>query len=333
MATEAFKAGPSRCYVSVVDSTTSLPSFATLAFTASGVDMTDNVRNSTLKGLDTTLTYQVVLCPRGADTTTSGYAIGRGSPSSGNLTLTTGQCIEITVALGAWPANYEKGFVDAFLKTGSGDFQLAASVKPSTAGSTKFVIMTKPTSESFTLAQLQSTTPSSSLKALGDRAPKAYLFQEITPTTGPVNVSFTQGNTVTFSPNTSADFQVVGARPVAVNFQGMVNSEKAITQATAGDWTEWQSGGVTYQQGQFGMNTAQILAKGNAPFIMEFPADPDTGAVTQVLFFGLLLQNQDEVSLAWSKTDQTPVTYNFQPAPLDKLLNNQPTVYTYNIND
>lgn len=328
MATRSFRAGPSKCYLSKLNGV-ALPSLATLAFTASGTDLGNSVYNSIQNPLDTTVTYQVVLAMIGGDGTTSGYSVGRGSPSSGNLTITSGQAIKLSVALGAWPAQYQTGFVGAFLKMGNADFRLAAVTQPSTVGTTEFLILTTPIGEQFTLAQLQSTTPSSALKALGDREPEGFTLTQITPTTGSVNISFAAGNSVTFSPNTSADFSVVGSRPINVNFQGMINSEEEIAKASAGDWAEWTTGGTVFQQGQFGFNTAQIVAKGNSPFIMEFPTDPDTGAVARVLCFGLLLQNQEELALAWSKSDQTALSYNFQAAPLDVLFNDQPTCYTY----
>ena len=190
MATDAFKAGPAEIGVSKVN-TTSLPAFSTLAFTASGVSLTDSVFNSAQRNLDSTVTYQVCLAPIGADTTTSGYSVGRASPSSGNLTITSGQAIRVSVAVGAWPANYQYGFVGIFLKQGNGDFQLAGIFEPSTSVTSEALVLMKPDSaaETFTLANLQAANNPLNQKALGDRTPKGYDWVSINPTSGPVVVS------------------------------------------------------------------------------------------------------------------------------------------------
>lgn len=333
MATDAFKAGPAEIGISKVNAT-SLPALSSLAFTASGIALTDSVFNSAQRNLDSTVTYQVCLAMIGADTTTSGFSVGRASPSSGNLTLTSGQVIRVSVAVGAWPSDYQYGFVGIFLKQGNGDFQLAGIFEPSTSGTSEALVLMKPdpAAETFTLTNLQAATNPLNQKALGDRTPKGWDWVSISPTSGPVVMALAAGNTITFTPNNSGDFTGVGARPVSVQFQGMQNSEDNLARASAGDWGEWTTaGGDVAQQGQFGFNTAQVILKGNQPLRMDFPADPETGSRTRVLFFGLLLQNNEEVSLAWSKTDQTVIPYNYQAAPLDKLFNNQVTTYTYNV--
>jgi hypothetical protein len=332
VATESFRAGPSEVGISK-QGTISLPALSSLAFTASGTSLTDSVFNSSQGQLDTTLTYQVCLAALGEDGTTSGYSIGSASPSSGNLTLTTGQVIKVSVALGAWPANYQYGYIAIFLKQGNGDFQMAGIFEPSTTGISEAVVLMKPdpNAATFTLANLQAADNPLNQKELGDRTPLSYEWETVSPTSDPIVVALQAGNSITFTPNTSSDFTGVGSRPLSVSFSGMINSEKNLAKASAGDWGQWVSSGVTHQQGQFGFNTAQVILKGNRPLRMDFPADPDTGSRTRVLFFGLLLQNQQEVQLAWSKTEQTNITYNYQAAPLDKLFNNQVTTYTYNV--
>lgn len=334
MASNQFKAGPSDCieYVPYADAT--LPSFSTLAFTASGVTLDASVFNSQKAALATTTNYQVCICPVGADPQ-GGYVFGVASPSSGNLTVTAGQSIEVTIQLAAFPANYQYGLLGIFLKTGSGDFQFVKFVRPSTSGVTKTAILRAPLSsaESFLLTTLQSTTNPLNQKALSSTAAArvsitGWTQRAIAPTTDSVSVIFANSNSVTFRPNSSADFTVVGGRALNVSFQGMINSEDRLTAATAGDWGSWTSGGVTYQEAAWGLNTTSVRAKGNSPFVMKFPADPGTGVQTDVLFTGLLLQNTEEVSLAWSKGDQTAVTYNYNAASLDAVNINADTVFT-----
>lgn len=333
MANQSFKAGVANVFFPL-PVTTALPAFSTLAFTASGATPTDTYYNTIQSQMDSTLTYQVCLAPVGRDTTTIGYSVGRASPSSGNLTITSGQVIEVSVAVGAWPANYDLGMIGVFLKQGSGNFKLVALARPRTDTTSTFVIDTLPleAAESFTLTNLQAATNPLNQKALGDRAPQGWNWDyEITPTSQAVTVTQTANAAITFQPNTGADFSILSARPFNVDFQSMINGEKAIVQASAGAFTQiTTAGGRLLQSSKFGINTAQILFPGNSPLLIKQPIDPDTGAQTDVLMVGLLLQTQAELALAFSKTDPILVPFSFQAAALDALLNNQPTVYMTN---
>lgn len=333
MASNQFRSGPADCIVFKNSTTATLSTtFSALSFTASGTDLSSSVYNSIKSPLLTTTTYQVVLAPMGADPT-GGYAFGIASPSSGNLVVTAGQGIRISVAVGAWPSNFSNGLVGVFLKTGSGNFQYVKCFDPSTSGTSETVILRAPlaAAESFLLSTLQSTTNPLNQRALGTIRTGLFGWDRVTvsPTTDSVNCVMAVGNSVTYTPNSSSDFTVAGARPLNVSFQGMINSEDAITTAGAGDWGKWTNGGTIYEEAEWGINTTQIIAKGNTPFIMNFPADPSTLAQTKVLFTGLLLQNQEEVSLAWSKSAQTAIPYNFQAAALDALNTNASTVFTH----
>lgn len=333
MANQSFKAGVANIFFPLPVST-ALPAFSSLAFTASGNTPTDTYYNSLQATLDSTITYQVCLAPVGRDATTSGYSVGQASPSSGNLTITSGQVIEVSVAVGAWPSNYDLGMIGVFLKQGSGGFKLVGLYRPRTDTTSTFVIDALPldAAESFLLTTLQGATNPLNQKALGDRAPKGWNWGfEITPTTQAITITQTAGASMTFSPNTGADFTILSARPFNVDFTSMVNGEKALVQASAGIFSEITTTGGRHQQtSKFGINTAQILFPGNSPLLIKQPIDPDTKQQTEVLMVGLLLQSQQELALAFSKTDPTNVPFSFQAAALDALLNNQNTVYMTN---
>lgn len=335
MANQSFKAGVANVYLPLPVVTALPTTFGTLAFTASGATLTDSYFNTIQSTLDSTITYQVCLAPVGRNADgTPGYSVGRASPSSGNLTITSGQVIEVNVAVGAWPADHDLGMIGVFLKQGSGNFKLVGFYRSRTDTTSTFVIDTAPLSavESFTLTTLQGTTNPLNQKALGDRAPLGWNWDfEITPTTGAITITQAANTSITFSPNTGADFSILSARPFNVDFQSMVNGEKALVQASAGAFSQITTvGGRNLQSSKFGMNTAQILFPGNSPLLIKQPIDPDTGVQTDVLMVGLLLQSQSELALAFSKTDPTNVPFSFQSAPLDALLNNQPTVYMTN---
>lgn len=333
MANQSFKAGVANVYLPL-PVTTALPAFSSLSFTASGASLTDSYFNTIQSNLDSTVTYQVCLAPIGRNTATPGYSVGQASPSSGNLTITSGQVIEVNVAVGAWPANHDLGMIGVFLKQGSGDFKLVGFYRSRTDTTSTFVIDTLPleAAESFTLTNLQADTNPLNQKALGDRAPKGWNWGfEITPTSQAVTLTQQANTSITFQPNTGADFSILSARPFNVDFQSMVNGEKALVQASAGAFSQiTTAGGRNLQSSKFGMNTAQILFPGNSPLLIKQPIDPDTGVQTDVLMVGLLLQSQAELALAFSKTDPILVPFSFQTAALDALLNNQPTVYMTN---
>lgn len=333
MANQSFKAGVANVYLPL-PVTTALPTFSTLVFTASGTTLTDSYFNTIQSNLDSTITYQVCLAPIGRNTETPGYSVGRASPSSGNLTITAGQVIEVNVAVGAWPANHDLGMIGVFLKQGSGDFKLVGFYRSRTDTTSTFVIDTLPleAAESFTLTNLQASTNPLNQKALGDRAPLGWNWGfEITPTSQAVTLTQQANTSITFQPNTGADFSILSARPFNVDFQSMVNGEKALVQASAGAFSQiTTTGGRNLQSSKFGINTAQILFPGNSPLLIKQPIDPDTGVQTDVLMVGLLLQSQAELALAFSKIDPILVPFSFQTAALDALLNNQPTVYMTN---
>lgn len=337
MASNVFRAGVADILLPV-DSATAVPSMNGIAFTASGYTIDQKTYNSIQTPIDTTKQYQIALALGGRDASGQGFATAPSTASSGLITLTTGQCIKVKLPVANWPANFSvAAFLEVYIAAGSStSFQLAKVVPIYDAVVTQtdlefFVFMAPITAaEQFLLSTLVGATNPLSQKALGTtRAPLGFTWTSVNPTTNDVVMTFEQGGQITFTPNNSSDFTVITARPLSVTFSALVNDEQTITQATAGDWMQATDGGIIYQEAEWGMQTAQVIVPGNRPLLMHLPPNSSLGnAQTLILFTGLLLQNQTQVQMAWSKRNETPVPFNFQPAPLDAKFTNRPTVYT-----
>src|ERR1700688_3338700 len=85
-----------------IDSSVLVPSLSSLTFSASGVTATEVLVNDGNPSLSSTDTYQVCLGLVGRDDVNKGYTVGQCSPSSGNLTITSGQVIKVSVSNGNW---------------------------------------------------------------------------------------------------------------------------------------------------------------------------------------------------------------------------------------
>jgi hypothetical protein len=309
-----------------VDSAVGVPAVSSLTFTASGVTPDDLLINDTQSALSTSDTYQVIVGLVGRDPK-GGYTVGYCSPSSGNLTITAGQVIKVSVLNANWPANFNYATAAViFLKTNAGNFQLCqfSYIDPSDDFIT--FIPTKPlrAAPSFTSALLQSTT---SDPILGSRSGLGVTYLEITPTTGTFTFRNPVSN-VTVSPNNAGDFQIATNRSVGVEFQSLSNDLKAFVQSAAGNYVSYTTGGSTYKEARRALNTAQAILRGNKPIQVFMPPDP-TGAQEVRLLVGQLTVNQTELTEAWSKTATTPVTFRFDAASLDRLINNMHTEISY----
>lgn len=332
MAEYSYRAGPS--VVSFPTSvTTALPSMATVAIQASALTLADSFYNTIRNPLTVGTAYNISVALVGEDRTTGGWSVGPASPAAGPVTLTAGQGIQVKIPLINWPANFQyAGFLAVFVQPAGGSYQFCKAVPITTfdqANDFYTLVAMAPMSVAtqFTLANLQSTGNPLSQRDLGDRTPTGFIYNNFS-TTGDIVITYEAGSSVTFSPNTGADFSVTGARVVSVQFSVLANDVKTIAQSAAGDYYSAVMGGHTYYESEFGINTAQIVVKGNKPLIITMPQDPATGVAEQMLLCSLLLQNQQQVAMAWSKKNQTAVPFQFQPVPNDALFNNQPTVYT-----
>lgn len=303
-----------------VDDTTALPSLATLTFTASGTTPTTLDVLDIKPSLDTTATYQVIVGLVGRDATNKGYTVGRCSPSSGNLTITTGQGILVSVANANWPANFDKAVCAAvFLKKGAADFQLCDFAYIDPSSDFKHMIMAEPliTAPKFTATILQSTTVD---EILGDRTPLGTVYRRLAPTTGGVNVE-RRVDTVEFSPDNSANFQVPTTRSTQITFQLLANDVRDIVTAGAGNFVDYTSG-IRVQEAQMSMQTAAGLITGNRPLKLTMP--PDKNGKQEIrLYLGSIRENVAGFTEAWTKNAQNPVQFTFSTVTQDTLLVDQ----------
>lgn len=254
--------------------------------------------------------------------------MGYCSPSSGNLAITGNtHGIKVKVLNASWPANFDLAICAAiFLKINAANFQLAgfAYIDPTTDFT--HMIAAKPlrVAPRFSNATLQSSTADS---ILGDRTPLGVTYEEITPTTGEFNFRRPL-NQVSVSPNNAPDFQVATGRGVGITFQSLANDIKTFVRAAAGIYVKYSDGTDVVEESQMSLNTAQAILKGNRSVQVFLPAD-STGNQEVRLLIGMLTVNQTELTEAWSKSATTPVTFQFDPAALDKLISNQHTEISY----
>lgn len=306
--------------------TVAASSFNAAAVTPDAFGLLLNDLNQPLLPTDT---YQVIIGLVAIDPA-GGYTVGACSPSTGNITVTTGQVIQVTVKNNAWPANFTEAVCAAvFLKTNAGNYQLAqfAYIPPSDDFST--FIKAKPlrVASSWTSAVLQSFTADPILGTNRSQGYGVLYPQEISPTTGTFTFRRAVTN-VTVSPNNGADFQIATTRSVGIQFQSLVNDIKAFVQAAGGNFVQYTTGGRTYKEAHQALSTASAILKGNKPILIFMPAD-STGTQEIRLLIGNLTVNQTELEEAWSKSADTPVSFRFDPAATDNLVTNQHTEINY----
>ena len=339
MAIKSIKAGPGTIRFPQKVSTL-LPTLLGMAFTASALTGGTTTNNSAQNALVAGTNYQIAIGLTGWDTVTQGYAVTPTTVSSGNVQVANnGDVIVVTVPLANWPANYQYcAFVIVFIKTGAGSFQPVLSVPIDslfTARNFEVIIDHVPLAEvtQYPIATLTGSAVSNTYPGLGTtRAPAGFLFSTLSPTTDSTNIRYLIGNSITFSPNNASDFTGVGSRPVGLDFKTEFNDLQTLVEATAGNSTYATLGsGTILRQATQGLSTGNVFLKGNLPVIFISPVDPATGASDVELFTGLLLQNSAELTLAWSKKAETPVTWNFANAPLDYLNDGCDTFFAFNV--
>jgi hypothetical protein len=109
----------------------------------------------------------------------------------------------------------------------------------------------------------------------------------------------------------------------------MRNDVMTLVQAGAGDYTSVTANGHTYYQSQRAVQTATVVSKGVQPIYITMPVDPSSGVAETLLAISLLLQNQQQLALAWSKKNQTLIPFVYQTIATDQLTVNSDSVFTY----
>lgn len=324
MARKDLRAGAAQAYIAEsIDEV--IPDLTTLSFTASAVAYDEALFKSIKGKLPTATNIQVVLGLVG-EASEGGYAVTRCSPSSGNLTVAAGEGIQISVPLLNWPTGFENaGGVAIFLKIGASDFQLARIVAIDSQNELVAMVITRPrpNARTYDISLLQSIDDDPALGS--DRANvTGYAFVEITPTTDVVVETF-GAEQLTFRPNNAGDFPAVTARPTSVRFQGLINDTKSVIKASAGDFVKHTKSSIIFEEADQGFNSAVAVIRGLKPFRYVMPPDGQNNS-EEVTFYGLQLENTEEVALNWSKTDQVAVPYSFSSSPNDYFLDDVSTV-------
>lgn len=331
MAQLSFPAGVSTVTIKTPNKNKVVPSLSAMAFTASGATATDYLHNSILTELTTGVSYQVAVGLVGNDGTSGGWSVSPTTVSSGPLTITNVQnIINVSVSNASWPTNFQNaGWVAVFLKVGAGDFGLVKGIPLDVSNDMCISINTVPLQGAtlYPIATLNSSTTEST-GGLGNRTPQGYDDTTFTPTTDDIGQTDTVGGSVSFSPNNSGDFTLASSRNFKLSFKALRADVKTLIQAGAGDYTVTTSGGKTFQQSSRAINTAQVFAKGNQPLILTLPIDSSTGASTVMLCTSMLLQNQGELALAYSKKNAISIPFVYDTVPNDALTNNVCCVFT-----
>lgn len=305
----------------------SLPSFAALAFSASGTAQTTFDNNSSRSPLDVTATYQVALTALGVDLANGGYTVGPSTVSSGNLVLTSAlPGIKVSIASGALSglggSVAEMFAVAVWLKTGAGNFVLTDHAYVDPSQDFVHMVCTKPRRSgiSKTLVQLQGSTQDDDL---GSRVPYGCTFRATPTTTGGVTLNRT-GDKVSFSPDNAGNFDEKTTRTVSIEFSVLSADLRDQVNANAGTYVRYTHSAVEYEEAQMSEYTTAVSVPGCKPIIMVQPPD-SLGFQAVTCFLGQILQNQSDNTLAYTKDNQIETKYVLSAVPNDTLTNNMNT--------
>lgn len=321
MATDFFRAGAIKCYLPTKENNVTVPSLATLTYAASAFAWDENLNRDVRSDLDTTATYQVILCLRGLDATNKGYATAVGSPGSGLINVTSGQGILITVGTSAWPANANyASAVEVWLKKNSGNFQLHSLYPVDTVNNWATLITTECTVDAITETSttLQTTATDSILK---NRSPKGISFGlAVGITEDGVTVEDT-AEQIAYRPDTSTNYNLAVTRGMTVSFSILNNNQEEIVKARAGEYRKFTTGGFTFEISNMVYQAATTVATGNVPFRMIYPVD-EHKAFEEVWMYGFLQENQTGGTQNWGKQNPPKVDYRFETINQDGTLQN-----------
>lgn len=324
---QSYKIGVAQAQIAVDAPLVTVPSLATLTFSACANTPTSSLAQDGRTNLSASDTYQIVLGLVGRDATNGGYSVSRCSHSSGNIVVTAGQGIQVKVVNTDWPASYNGSIAVAiFIKVNSQDFQLAKCAYLDTGNDFVSTVLVKPLPAvvQIPVATLQSVTTSNEL---GDRTPIGVTWLPLTPTEGGVTVTRNVTN-VNVNPDTQAAFDVATTRSTNISFQLLLNEIVDVIRGNAGVYIEQTSGGHTIYEGEMALNTASAILSGNKAIKLFMPLSGD-GTQEVRLLLGNLQQNQQANTENWKKDGTTTIGFNFTAAAQDYLLVNVPTEALY----
>jgi len=324
MPQQSFRIGVSQIQLSTPTGTL-LSSASGVGWTAAAITPTNITLNDVNSPLSTTSTYSVILAFVGQDTVNGGYTVTQSTSAVTGISVSTGQGILCSIPVANIPASTANTpAVAVFLKTGSGNYQLAEFAYINASQDFNHVIVSTPlysVPSGFTAAVLQSATNTGN-GILGSRAAGGWTFTALTPTTGGVTVDRTTSN-VTVSPDTGGDFQVTTTRTAGIEFSLLPNDILQVIQGNAGNYVAYTAtDGSIIQEGQMSIFTAVSVIPGNNPLIMTMPPDGQ-GYIENRLYLGQLLRNQQANTEAWTKTNTTPIKFRYDAAPIDTLVNSE----------
>lgn len=321
MASRTYRQGAVQVYLPIDQPDITSSSLGTLAYTASAEAWTDANNNDIRGNLDTTATYQVILSALWHDPTNLGYGMVQASPGSGILSVTSGQGIRLSVAPGAWPANYSyASFITVWLKKNSGDFKLHSLYAPDTSNTWATMIITEAAEGAITKtsAFLQSTSTDEDYPKRTGLTGVAFQLAGIS--TGGVQIA-EEAAQVQYSPDNSSDYQIATNRGFTLTFSTLNNNLSDIIKARAGEYAKFNVSGTTYEIGLRTFQTGSAIATGNRPVKVVWPIDNHKAA--EVLYMAAALkENQTGGTMNTTKTDPMTLDYVIQTVNNDTTLVN-----------
>lgn len=305
--------------------TIAIPGLSSVTPTVAAITPDDLFLNDVNNPLSTTDTYTICVGLLCQDSVNKGYTVTQVSQTATPATIATGQVLKVSMLASGLPTYWDQAVALAiFMKTNSAStYQLQGFGYIDTSAATlNYIVDCKPLRAvpTFTLALLQSTTSDATL---GSRTGFGTTYETLNPTTGDTTENMPTVQ-VPVSPNTGADFNIRTTVSNGFSFQLLSNDLKNFVRAIGGNYVAYTSGGVAYKQAHTALNTAQAVIRGNKPMKLNFPPD-STGFAETKLLIGNLTFNQQELTAAWSKSAPTPISFVFQPAALDTLINSNHT--------
>ena len=296
-----------------------LPFFTSLTPVACAISYDTNLNNEIRNSLDTTATYQFVIAPWGYDQINGGWTIGKASQASASVTVTASQFIRLSVLNASWPSGFlGTKFVAIFMKKNSGNYQLCqlAYLDPSNDFDTSVAAEPLAVLPSRTLSFLQNASGDTTF---GSMNPYPMTEEGVGETTGGVNYD-RSASTVSVSPDSTPDYQVVTTRGCNVTFNLLASDLKDVVKATAGIYTKFTglNGTSTIEEAQQTILTAAAILKGNRHIIIDETSS--SGRAVKRLFVGNLTTSQTAVTISRTKTAVASLQFNLQTAATDSLL-------------